>query len=47
MKVLYYTWNEITFETCNNAMLEKGWKVDCVSYSFKSYDYDEQFMGDL
>ena len=25
MKVLYYTWNEITFETCNNAMLEKGW----------------------
>ena len=47
MKVLYYTWNEITYETCRNAMLEKGWKVDCVDYQFKSYDYDEQFMDNL
>lgn len=47
MKVLYYTWNENTFETCYNAMLEKGWKVECVNYPFKSYDYDEQFMDNL
>lgn len=40
-RILYYTWNEYTYEDCAEALLSLGMQVDVVSYKIRDYDFDE------
>ncbi len=47
MKVLYYTWNENSYQGCLDAMNHQGWQVDVIAGKISNYDYDEKFVEAL
>lgn len=45
MKILYYTWNEVTATDCTTALRELGHTVTIISHPVTNYDYDEDFTA--
>lgn len=43
-KILYYTWNEYTFQDCVQSIEQLGHDVDIITGSIQNYDTDEEFM---
>lgn len=46
-KILYYTWDEYTFQDCLDALQSLGHSVDVISDHIEDYDYDEVFMTSM
>lgn len=46
-RVLYYSWNEVTFHDCVESMCKLGYTVDVVTGKIQDYDMDEIFMEKL
>lgn len=46
-RVLYYSWNEFTFQDCIQSMCSLGYMVDVVTGKIHNYDIDEIFMEKL
>ncbi len=46
-KILYYTWDEYTFQDCLAALRSLGHNVDVISDHIADYDFDEAFMASL
>lgn len=47
MRILYYTWNEITFRDCSECMQRLGWQVDVISYRLQDYDREDVFAEQM
>lgn len=47
MKILYYTWNECTYEDCIDCMKSLGWQVSVLSEALKDYDTDDSFISKM
>lgn len=45
--ILYYSWDEYTYEDCIECMRQLGYTVDVITGSMKDYGVDEQFFSKI